>query len=182
MKLADIISRGQSLWKHVREELLPRYRRLSPREQRLLIFTAIALPVLLFIFGVWLPVTDRIHALRDAMPALQDQLREAQTLADSLQQAGKQGGRKTSGKQNALTQVEQAAKGSGVRQYITRIKPQPGMSGGQRLLIRMHQAPYPNLVKFLFRLAKDGLTLGRAKILASDKPGLLDVELLVIGN
>jgi len=160
------------------EDILPRYQRLSPREQRFLIFTVIALPILLFVYGVWLPVTDRIHALERAMPALQDQLREAQTLADRLQQ----GGHKTAGNRNALAIVEQAAKASGVRQYITRIKPQPGLGGGQRLLIRIHQAPYPNLVKFMDMLAKEGVALGRAKLLGGDKPGLLDVDLTAVAE
>jgi len=167
---------GQTVRERWQEEILPRYRRLSPREQRLLIFTAIVLPVLLFVYGVWLPVTDRIHALERAMPTLQDQLRKAQTLADRLQQ----GGHKPAGKRNALAMVEQAAKTSGVRQYITRIKPQPGMGGGQRLLIRIHQVPYPELVKFMDLLAKDGVALGRAKLLASDKSGLLDADLTAI--
>jgi len=178
MNLLKISQFGQMVRGHWQEEVLPRYQRLLPREQRLLIFTAIALPALLFVYGIWLPVTDRIHALRDAMPALQDQLREAQTLADRLQQ----GGHKLAGKRNTLALVEQAAKASGVRRYITRIKPQPGMGGGQRLLIRMHQVPYPKLVKFMNRLAKDGLALGRAKLLAGNKLGLLDADLLAEGG
>jgi len=177
MNLLKIVQFGQTIRDRWQEEMLPRYRRLSPREQRLLIFTTIALPVLLFVYGIWLPVTDRIHALRDAMPVLQDQLHEAQTLADRLQQ----GERRPAGKRNALALVQQAAQASGVRQYITRIKPQPGMGGGQRLLIRLHQAPYPNLVRFLDLLAKDGLALGRSKLLAGNKPGLLDADLLAEG-
>jgi len=169
---------GQTIHDRWQEEILPRYRRFSPREQRLLILTAIALPVLLFVYGVWLPATDKIHTLELAMPALQSQMRESQALADRLQA----GGHKSTGKNNALALVEQAARSSGVRQYITRIKPQSVMGGGQRLLIRMHQVPYPNLVKFLGRLAKDGLALGRAKLLAGDKPGLLDADLTAVAE
>ncbi len=163
----------RDLWQ---KELLPRYRRLSLREQRLLILTVIALPALLFVYGIWLPVTDRIHALRGAMPALQDQLSEAQTLADHLHQEV----RRPAGKRNALALVEQAVQASGMRRYITRIKPQPGMGSGGRLLIRLHQAPYPNLVKFLSLLVKNGVTLGRVKLLAGNTPGLLDVDLTAV--
>jgi len=175
LKIAQFRQTIRDRWQ---EDILPRYQRLSPREQRLLIFTTITLPFLLFVFGVWLPVSDNIHALERAMPALQGQLREAQTLANRLQQ----GGHKSAGKRNALAVVEQAAKASGVRQYITRIKPQPGLGGGQRLLIRIHQAPYPNLVKFMGLLAKDGVALGRAKLLAGDTPGLLDADLTAEGE
>jgi len=169
---------SQTFHKRWQEDVLPRYKRLSPREQHLLLFAAIAFPVLLFVYGVWMPVTDRIHALQNAMPALQDQLHEAQTLADRLQQSG----HKASGKRNALALVEQAAQASGVRRHITRIKPQPGMSGGQRLLIRIHQAPYPKMVKFLDLLAKGGFVLVSTKLLAGDTPGLLDVELTVVAE
>lgn len=176
MNLLKIPQFTQTARKHWQEEMLPRYQRLSLREQRLLIFTTIALPALLFIYGIWLPVTDRIDALSNTMPALQDQLREAQMLADRLQQGGHRG----AGKRDPLALVEQTAKASGVRPYITRIKPQPGMGGGQRLLVRMHQVPYPNLIKFLARLAKDGVGLYRAKLLKGDKPGLLDADLTAV--
>ncbi len=176
MNLSRITQFRQAILDRWQEEALPRYQRLLPREQRLLIFTAIGLPILLFVYGIWLPMEDTIHTLRDAMPTLQGQLREAQTLADRLQQEG----HKPAGRRNALAMVEQIAKASGVRQHITRIKPQPGMGGGGRLLIRMHQAPYPKLVKFMGLLAKDGMALGRVKLLAGGKPGLLDVDLGVV--
>ncbi len=169
---------GRTIHDRWQEEMLPRYRRLSPREQRLLIFTAIALPVLLFVYGVWLPVMDKVHSLEKVLPTLQGELREAQVLADRLQK----GGHKAIGKHNALAMVEQAAKASDVRQYITRIKPQPSLGGGQKLLIRIHQAPYPNLVKFMGLLAKDGVDLGRTKLLAGDKAGVLDVDMIVEGE
>jgi len=178
MNFSQMTQFGQATHDLWQKELLPRYQRLLPREQALLIVTAIGVPVLLFVYGVWLPMMDRSHALRDAMPVLRDQLREAKTLADRLQQ----GVHQPIGKRNALAMVEQVAKTSGVRRYITRIKSQPGMGGGERLLIRMHQTPYPKLVKFMGLLAKGGMAPGRTKLLAGDKPGLLDVDLVIEGE
>ncbi len=158
----------------LREKLLPYYQRLSRREQLLLRLAALTFPTLLFIFGVWLPTTDRIHALQTAMPSLQAQLDEARLLAERLQRSRHQGGVK----KDALSLVEQAAKVSGIRRHITRIKPRAGMGDRHGLLIRLHRAPYPNLIRFLSRLAKGGLTLKRAKLMGSGKPGLLEVDLL----
>lgn len=173
IRLRDAIQSGR---KWAEAELLPQYQRLSLREQRLVLAAVVAFPVAGFVFGIWLPVKDEAAGLRTTLPKLEAQWREADTLATRLQQNGK----KATNKRDILSAVEQAAKASSVRSYITRIKPQAAIGEGQQLLVYMRKAPYDKLVRFLARVAKDGLGLGRAKLLPSGKPSLLDVELLVV--
>jgi len=165
---------GQSLRGQLREAVLPRYQRLSRREQGLVLAISMVLPVAFFIFGFWLPVADEIGAIRQELPVLQAQSHEAQALANHLQQRGKT----SATTRNLLALVGQVAEASGVRRYVTRIRPQPGVGSSQRLLIRMHQVPYPGLVRFLARLATRGVSLSSARLTASEKPGVLDVSLV----
>ncbi len=165
---------GQSLRGQLREVVLPRYQRLSRRERGLVLAVSVVLPIALFIFGFWLPVADEIRTIRQELPALQGQLREAQVLANRLQQRGET----PASKRNLLALVGQLAEVSGVRRYVTRIRPQPGMGSGQRLLIRMRQVPYPGLVRFLSRLATKGVPLSSARLTAREKPGVVDASLV----
>ena len=164
-----------------REEVAPRIERLAPRERRLLALVAMLLPALIFIFGIWLPVRDSIAELEHALPAQRAALAEAKTLAGKLS-ARKAGGQIRAKKLDVLEVVQRAAKETGVRQHITRIKPEPDAGGGQRLLVRVHLAPYPKLVRFLGALARAGAPLNRARLLATDKPGIVDGDLVVAGQ
>lgn len=179
---ASLQKRTSDITRPLREwanaELLPRYHRLSLREQRLLVFAIVALPVAALIFAVWLPVRDEAAILRQKLPVLEAQWREANMLADRLKQHGK---RPAEG-QDILTVVNQAVQGTGVRPYITRIKPQPALAREQRLMVRMQQVPYPKLIRFLDRLAKDGVALDRVKLLRGSKPGLIDVDLMAVSG
>jgi len=150
------------------------FRALPRRRQWFAALTVLALSILLFTFGLWLPLQNRLQGLEAALPRLAEQGREAEVLAARLQDRETAGNHK-----DALELIEQAARTSGVRPYITRIKPQVGL-GGRVLMLRMHRVPYAPLVRFLSRLAHGGLVLARARLLASSKPGLLEAEFLIL--
>ena len=160
------------LWQ---EQLAPRYQQLAPREQLIIKLAAVLLPLMVLVFGLYLPVQDRLHALNRQVAKLHSDVLEAQALADRL----KQGGGRPAGQENALAVVERIAGSTGVRQSITRIKPQPSMGGGQSLMVHFATVPYQDAVRFIGELDANGLTVTRAKMRGEDPPGVINLELTV---
>jgi type II secretory pathway component PulM len=157
----------------IESKLIPWYQKLPERERYLLLIAAVVLPVLLFVFGLWLPMKDNIQENREVIPGLEQQYLEVQVLANKL----KRGGRRKN-TQDLLTTIEQSAQTSHVRSFIVRLKPQPEQEGKKRLQIRLQAVPYQSLIYFLYKLAQAGVGLERAKMLATAKPGMIDVDLL----
>lgn len=157
------------LW---RQHALPYYRQLQDREQRLLLAAAIALPLLVLVFGLWLPLRDEADAIRARMPELQAQLSEARMLADKVARDGVN----AEAQGDLLARVDAAARGSNVRQFVTRIKPQPGLEG-QSVLVQLRKAPYADTVRFFSQMAGSGARTDRAKLTDVEANGLVDVDI-----
>jgi len=157
------------LW---REHALPYYRQLQERERRIVLSAGLLLPVLIVIFGFWLPLRDDAAAIRASLPEMQAQLAEARLLADKVATGG--------GAQDApadlLSGVDAAARSSQIRQFITRIKPQPGLQG-QRVLVQLRKVPYDGMVRFLGAMAGQGAATERAKLSDVGANGLVDVDI-----
>lgn len=163
----------QVIGRQLGEGLLPWYQRLQPREQKLLGLAAFALPMILLVFGLLLPMHDAAQQLQGDVETLAGQASEAGRLADALQRQG-------SGKQpasNPMTTIEQAAQQTGVRGFIVRIRPEAGFGNRQQMQVHMKDAPYAEVVKFLGRLQGMGMSVSRAKLYALEQPGMVDVEL-----
>ena len=158
---------------------LPRYRQLDGREQRLLLVAAMVLPVVIVVFGLLLPMNDRRQSLRSDLSRVQKQAAEAEQLAQYLL---KHQGRTqpASGSAQLLTTVEQLARKTGVRQYMTRIRPQNSPDGAsQRLMARMKDAPYDAALRWIYALAGEHVGLQSLKIEASDKPGYIHLRAML---
>ncbi len=164
----------------LQEQWLPRYRQLSRREQQLLHGAGILLPLLVVVFGILLPLHDRQLALRANVAALKQQAAEAQMLAGMLAGQGKAGiGRRHA---SVMASVEKLGKRVKLREYMTRIRPQPGGTNGvQRLLLQMKDAPYASLVRFQHALAQDGLHLLSIRIQQGSRAGFVHVQAVIEG-
>ncbi len=156
----------------VQVEVRDRYALLQPREQRIALVAAILLPLIIMVFGFWLPLRDRIQSLEAGMPEFTAQLAEAQQLAA---RAEKNGGA-TVAHGDLLSIVEQQARATKVRRFITRIKPMPG-TGNQRVLVQLRKARYADVVNFFVQMAGQGVTGSRVKLTAvGQRNGLVDVN------
>ena len=149
-----------------------RYASLQPREQRVLLVAAVLLPLLVFVFGIWLPLRDRARQLEASMPDYSARLVEARRL---VVEAGKNGG-KTPARGDLLSMVERQSRAAGIRQFITRIKPQPAASGVNRVLLQLRKAPYAKVVRFLSGMAGVGVSVSRVKLSDVAHNGLVDVD------
>ncbi|MBL4775250.1 MAG: type II secretion system protein M [Mariprofundus sp.] len=161
--------------------LLPRYQQLESREQKIVLAAALLLPLIIILFGLILPLQDSQQALQKELSLMQNKAIEADKLASYLtQHAAKLNA--NSNTENLLTIVERLARQSKVRRFITRIKPQssPGPSQ-QRLLLRIKDAPYETVLKFIHALAKRNLGLKSMKIQAAKTPGFVHASAIITG-
>ncbi len=163
--------------KMVEQELLPRYQALAPREQRLLLFSALFLFLTILLFGIVLPLEDERKAMLENVNALKLQAAEARQLADQLQN-----GVRAPVVGSIMSEVDRIARSSGVRKFMTRIKPQPGMKGSRNLLLQMKSAPYREMVAFISALTDRGMGLSQLKLQAAGRPGYVHLQAVITGD
>jgi len=152
----------------------PYYQSLAERERRILLFSAIFLPVLFFIFGIALPLNDTHMSKQKLLQTLQKQVNEAESLALKLHQKGavqKRG--------SAISVVDQAARRAGVRKFITRLRPQNGINGKKDLLIQMQSTPYNKTILFFETLSSKGFSLLQVKFQHSKNKGYIHVQAVI---
>jgi len=172
--LSSVTQRVEAAW-------LPRYQQLDNREQRLVLIAALLLPILIIIFGLMWPLKDRQDVLRTNLAAVEKRAVEAEQLAQYLIRHPHTG-QSAGVTDHLLTTVEQLARKTGVRQYMTRIKPQASPDGSeQRLMISMKDAPYDATLRWVHALAGAHAGLKRLKIQAADVPGHIHV-LVILTN
>jgi len=159
----------------VEQRWMPYYQSLAAREQRVLLFAAVVLPAMLFIFVILLPLNDAKNSKQIALQVLQKQVNEAERLAVHLQDKGTI----QMGKENTMSVVDQVARTVQVRQFITRLRPQIGSHGRQRLLIQMRVTPYDKAVVFFEALSERGLSLMQVKFQQSEQQGFIHVQAVV---
>ncbi len=157
----------------LKDRILTYYQHCAPREQKLLTFTLAVLPLVVVIFGLIMPVHDRIAELEQEEVVAQQQLFEAEGLALRLQESlGSKGDRG-----DVLMTVEQASRELKIRQYITHMKPTASLSGKKSLMIQMKDLPYSGLIRFLDRMGQAGVALEKLKLGSTGKPGIVEVEM-----
>lgn len=159
------------------QQLLPRYQALSYRDQRMLLILAAFLAVALPLFGLILPLHDRVEQAGAYLIKVKSEAAEAKLLADRMQQ----GGAKRAGG-NVMSTVDRLARSSGVRSFMTRIRPQPISGGSEALTVQMKDVPYRETIAFLEALAKAGLGLSQLKLQSADSPGHIHVQAVITGG
>ncbi len=156
------------------DRVLPRYQALQPREQRLVAVAAVLLPLIVLSFGVLMPVRDERVAAEARLADLQEQLVQAWGLAELLVRAADH-----PAPDNVLAAVEKLARDHGVREFMTRLKPQSDLSGRQKLLLQIRNAPFSRVLPFLKGVDERGLAVVRAKLQAAKEPARVDLQLVL---
>lgn len=169
------------LRQRIEAQLLPRYQQLESREQRMLLVAVVVLPLIFMVFGLLLPLQDRHQVLRAELVQVQAQATEAAGLALYLSQHADE--RKSAGAAsgNLLAVVERMARQTQVRRFMTRIKPNTSPDGHEQLMVRMKDAPYDAMLRFIHALAGRHLGLKMLKLQAADSPGHVHVRAVITG-
>ena len=163
----------------LQSRILSRYQQLEIREQRILLFAAVILPMAILIFGILLPMQDAQKALQAELVGLQQQAETAEALAIQLAESGSIG-KQPEQQAPLLATVERLARHSKARKYMTRIRPQPSVGGtGQRLMLQLKNIPFDASVRFVDALAREHLGLNSMKIQAGTSAGLVHVQAII---
>ena len=189
MKMIDDIRlRGLALlapWQAIandwlEKELLPHYRQLASREQRMVLIAMILLPLMLVVFGIALPLKDKLIASKAELIIAQQEAAEAQYLAKHVGQ--NRNGDKDSQPVNLLESVEKLARQLHLREFMTSIRPLPVVSGSQRLMFELKDAPYEQVMRFSHALTQEDLELISMKIQLGSSAGLVHVQAIIDGK
>lgn len=165
-------------WTLMLEPWQQRYRELAVREQRILLAAAILLPVILVIFGLWLPLQDRHAELQHQLIKAQQQADEALALARVLQASvGKAGDRKQpSG--SLLSRVDALISELQLRQAVKQLRPQASMDGKQRIRVSFNPILWEKAAEFLKVVEERGMHPEQMK-LEREKSGYVTLQVLV---
>lgn len=166
-----------NLWE---SKLAAKYAALDRREQKIVTLAAILLPVVIVVFGVLLPALDKNKALNIDVATQSVKLREANQLADQLvahpsanrQAAGSNGG--------LLSKVDQIARDTKVRTFMTRLRPQQIMGGKSSVQVQMKDAPYADVAAFISALETSGSSISNLRIQAVGE-GIVQVQVVIDG-
>ncbi|OIO74701.1 MAG: hypothetical protein AUJ57_01815 [Zetaproteobacteria bacterium CG1_02_53_45] len=162
------------------EHVLPRYQQLERREQRVVLAAVVLLPLIILVFGLMLPLKDRQEQLRAELQTVRTQVAEAERLALYLTEHAVELKASGGASQNLLGTVEQLARQTNVRSFMTRIKPQPSLnSGEQQLMLSIRDVPYDAVMRFIYALASRNLGLNRLKFQATAAPGIIHVQAVI---
>jgi len=160
------------------EKLLPYYQQLESREQKIVVLAAIVLPLIIFVFGVILPLQDRQITLQKEFSIAQAKAVKADNLASYLIEHASELKFNNSSK-SLLTIVDQLARQTHVRNFMTRIKPQISPTGeSQRLMLTIKAVPYETMLRFVYALAQRNLSLKELKFQVSS-PGHINVHAII---
>ncbi|MCS4502986.1 Type II secretion system protein M [wastewater metagenome] len=154
---------------------------LAPRDRRILIAGAVALAVIAWFFGLWLPP-------RQAGPALHDRLAAAETdlawmrahagEAEALRQRRQAGGAEHTDPRAVYVLVEESARQAGLGEALERIEP----AGNAEARVTLNGAAFDGLVPWLAGLRDShGIQAGSASFRATGTPGRVDARLVLQG-
>jgi type II secretory pathway component PulM len=160
----------QQFWQ---QHALTYYQSLAEREQRLVLFAVMTVPLMILIFGILLPINDDLHAKQKSLMTLQHQVQKAESLANTILQ---QGVKEAHG--SIMTVVDQQARVQKVRPFITSLRPQLG-GDKPRLWIKMQQAPYLSSVHFYQALAKQNIQIIQIKWQKTQQAGVVNIQAVV---
>ena len=156
------------------EEQLERYQGLPQREQKMLMALALFLVITIPLFGLVLPLEDQRKAMVENIEMLKVQVKDAERFADQLQSGGV-----SSASGNVMSDVDRIARSSGVRKFMTRIKPQTIIGGGSSLMLQMKSAPYAKVVSFMGVLSEKGLGVSKVKLQRAGASGHVHLQVVI---
>ncbi|MDQ6989758.1 MAG: type II secretion system protein GspM [Mariprofundaceae bacterium] len=149
------------LWE---DKAAPHYHALQASEQRIIKLAAVLLPLMILIFGVFLPAADQHQRWLQDVSKISADLESAQALASQIASNPAAGKNAASNSNQMLTEVDKLARETGVRSFMTRLRPQQVMGAAGRLQVQIKAVPYTKLVAFLAALAQHQLPIQSMKI------------------
>lgn len=153
---------------------------LEARERRTLLIGGVALALILFFFGIWLPAhreADRLAERLAEQRALLAWMQQTGAEAQSLRAAGAGGAQPVGiGNQALFSFVDQSAREAGLASALRQVEP----TGEQRVRVTLQQANFDLLMQWLVTLkTRHGVDASTLSVRRSENPGLVDAQLIL---
>jgi general secretion pathway protein M len=153
-------------------DLEARLAQVSERERRMLAVGAV-LAVLIFIFGILLPLDHSVAQTRERLVKKRSDLVWMQSVAPELAAAPRP---PSAAGESLLVIVDRSARESGLAGSLA--GSEPGAPG--TLSVRLQKAPFDALVAWLARLAQqNGIRVDSAQIDGAGAPGLVNAAVVL---
>lgn len=153
---------------------------LEARERRTLLIGGVALVIILYLFGIWLPAHRNAERLEERLAAQRSLLawmQQADAEAQSLRAGGGGSGQTVGiGSQALFSFVDQSAREAGLASALRQVEP----TGEQRVRVTLQQANFDVLINWLVTLkTRHGIDTSALSVRRGDKPGLVDAQLVL---
>jgi general secretion pathway protein M len=157
--------------------LLAWYRGREPREQRVLLFGAIAAPLIMLVFGL-VALQRQVQAAETRVVGKRQDVAWLQMVVPQLQaQQQRLGGQAGRGNESLVVLTDRVARESGV----TLSSSEPGGNGALR--VRADKAAFDSLALWLGQLTQRyGVSIDSASIDAADADGVVNASLVLRGR
>lgn len=147
---------------------------LQPRERRLVSVAAVVLAVFLPYTLIWSPLANRAETLQDQVAKQSEQLQWMRSAVQEIRQLKGSSGALSSGKP-LLSQIEQTASRSRLRETIRKIQPE----GERGARIWMDNAAFDDVLLWLDQLHKQGIDVVDMSVERQAEPGRANIRLLL---
>jgi|SRR5882757_5242222 len=148
------------------------YDTLSPREQKLVKFGAIAL-VAILIFGVLMPLESSVSKARTRITKKQQDLVWMKGVAPFL---AAQGPARQGNGESLIVIVDRSARESGLGNSLAGTDP----SGAGGIQVRLEKAPFDSIIGWLSRLSQqNGIGVDGATIDGAGTPGVVNAAIVL---
>jgi general secretion pathway protein M len=156
-------------------KLIQTFHRLSEREQRLVMISAVVVIVGIFYWLIWAPLSQSVETDRKAVAAQQELLAWVQKNANRAAQL-----RGSAGKNAVFTgSLPQIVNQTAARLNIAISRMQPQ---GDELQVWVDQAPFNDVLSWLQALEKVGVEIKDIDIAEADLPGMVKIRRLKLGK
>ena len=156
--------------KQLQQQYLAWWQGLQPREQRLVLITAVVVVIGVLYWGIWQPWQQYQSNQQQRLTVAQQQLEQLNAAIPQLK-AAKQTGRSGGSLAQIITQ---SARSNGVS--VSRMQPQ-----ADQLTLVLDDVSFDQLLSWLHNLQyQHGVRLVNLELASADKPGIVRVRRMVV--
>ena len=162
-------------------DLKQRWDTLEPRERRTLIGGAVALAIIVFVYGIWLPAQRKVEQLDEAVAQQRATLawmQQAAAEARALQASGARSTTANTGGQALYALADQSARKAGLGSAIRRVDP----SGNDKVRVTLEGASFDSMIGWLAQIQSQyGIEASLVSARLTDAPGRVNGEAVLEG-
>lgn len=151
------------------------FNRLQSREQILIVFAAVVLLLLFAYEAVWQPVTGHVAKLHLQVSAQRQRLHKLQDTVSGYHALAAIAPSQNAGNESLLAMVDRTSQTHQLKQSIKTLSPE----GEKKVRLRMDNADFDQLIKWLAELSNNGLQVQQIDISRVELEGRVSVSVVL---